>query len=223
MDTCTTQSKKTQELIPIPAPSRQINRRDFSKKALAAGILSSLTLFNAPEAALAWIDGKFHERDDLGDALKVLVKTYSDTKPYPHKFNDALVKLLLRDLDFVVRKGLDKEFANHYVETLGALINKYLKAGVEMAGKDICLWGMFERTSCSYQLYEHIDIKENERSFPCPFKSMLERIQNSMGTYKITWDDVHYKWCIPVWTGFATGAGVKIKVEPGEICRVKVI
>jgi hypothetical protein len=44
-----------------------------------------------------------------------------------------------------------------------------------------------------------------------------------MGTYKITWDDVHNKWCIPVWSGFAKNAGVEIKVEPGEICRVRVL
>ncbi len=201
----------------------QVNRRDFTKKLLSAGVLSSLTLFSAPDAALAWLDGNIRDREDLGDALKVILQTYTDTDPYPHKFNDALVKLLLRDLDFVVTKGLDKEFADHYVYTLGALVNKYLKAGVEMLGKDLALWGMFERTSCSYQLYEKINIEENQRSFPCPYKAILGHTQKSLGTYTINWDDVHTKWCIPVWNGFATGAGVKIKVEPGETCMVKVL
>jgi hypothetical protein len=52
---------------------------------------------------------------------------------------------------------------------------------------------------------------------------MLEQIQKGMGTYKIQWKDVCSKWCIPVWSGFAEVAGVKIKVETGEICTVKVI
>jgi len=201
----------------------EVTRRDFARKLMGISFLSSLTVMNIPQLTWAWLDGGFNERGDLGDALKVLVKTYSDTEPYPHKFNDALVKLHLRDLDFAVRKGLEKESAQHYVEVLGPIINKYLKKGVEQFGKDTFLWGIFERTSCSYQLYERINIREGERSFPCPYKDILERIRNSMGTYVITWDDVHTKWCIPVWTGFAERAGVKIKVEPGETCKVKVL
>jgi hypothetical protein len=199
-------------------------RRAFAKKALGIGFLSPLTMMNAPATAFAWLDGKFHERNDLGDALEVLVKTYSDTRGYPHKFNDALVKLHLRNLDFMAGKGLHNEYANHYVEALGALINKYIKKGVEKFGKDVFLWGTFERTSCSYQLYEHIDIKNGERSFPCPYKNILGHIQQSMGTYKITWDDVCTKWCTPVWKGFAKKAGdVEIEVHPGNTCKVKVL
>jgi len=200
-----------------------LNRRDFAKKALTAGFLSSLPLLAVPRAAQAWMDGKIHEREDLGDAFKVLVKTYSDTDGYPHKFNDALVKLLLKDLDFAVRTGVYQEFAQHYVLTLGALINKYIKKGVQKYGKDIFLWGIFERTTCSYQLYEKINIGDRVRTIPCPFKSILEQIQKTMGTYAITWDDVHYKWCIPVWKGFAEIAEVKIKVEPGETCTIRVL
>ena len=205
------------------SPDTNIDRRDFAKKAIAAGLLSALPLLALPEEAIAWMDGKFAEREDLADAMKVLVKTYSDTRPYPHKFNDALVKAQLRDIDFIVGKGLHKEFAQHYVDTLGVLVNKYIKTGVEKFGKDIFLWGTFERTSCSYQLYEHIDISDGQRSFPCPFKPILDQIQKSMGSYTITWDDIHNKWCKLVWNGFAEVAGVKIKVIPGETCKVQVV
>jgi len=204
----------------------KIDRRDFTKKAIAGGLLSSLGLFLIPDAAEAWLDGKIKERDDLGDAFRVLIKTYSDTTPYPHKFNDALVKLILRDLDFVVRKGVEKQFVEDYVQRLGVLVNKHLQKGIDKFGKDVFLWAMFERTSCSYQLYEHIDIKAGQRSFPCPFKPMLDRVNSSLGTYTITWDDIHDKWCTSIWNNFITGAGlknIKIKVEPGEICTVKVL
>ncbi len=200
-----------------------LSRREFAVKAFGAGTLSSLALLAVPGAARAWMDGTVLERDDLGAAFKALIKTYSDTDPYPHKFNDGLVKLQLRDLDFAVRQGVDKEFAAHYVATLGVLINKYIKKAVEQFGKDIFLWGIFERTSCAYQLYENIRISKNKRSFPCPFKPILDHRKDTLGTYKITWEDVHNKWCIPVWQGFADVAGVKIAVSPGETCEVKVI
>ena len=199
------------------------SRRSFAKKLLGIGALSSLAVSSLPEAALAWLDGSFSQRDDLEDAIKVLVKTYSDTKPYPHKFNDALVKMHLRNLDFAVRKGFWKERAEHYVWTLGVVVDRHIKKGIEMFGKDAFLWGNFERTSCSYQLYDHIEIKDGERLVPCPFKPILDQIQKGMGTYQITWDDVHNKWCIPVWSGFAKNVGVEIQVEPGETCRVRVL
>jgi hypothetical protein len=205
------------------ADTQSMDRRNFGKKILAAGFLSSAVLLGQTKQAEAWMDGTFSQRKDLSDAIRALKKTYSDIDPYPHKFNDALVKNRLRDIDFIAGLGLDKENVEHYVYTLGYLINKYLKDGVEMGGKDIALWGMFERTSCSYQLYEHITIKEFERSFPCPFKPMLENLKKNPGTLKIQWKDVCKKWCIPVWTGFAVRAGVEIKVKTGETCTVQVI
>jgi len=210
-----------EKAVPMKKQER-ITRRNFAKKVMGLGFLSSLTLMNLPQSGRAWLDGGFSERDDLEDALKVLVKTYNSTEPYPHKFYDALVKVHLRNLDFAVRKGLEKEHAEHYVYVLGPVVERHIKKAIPKFGKDVLLWGMFERTSCSYQLYEYINIKEGERSFPCPFKEVLEQIQKGMGTYVITWNDVCQKWCSPVWHGFAKKAGdIKIKVEPGEICKVK--
>ena len=208
-------------------PRDEMNRRDFSRNILAGGVLSALSLITIPERAEAWLDGNFRNRDDLGDALKMVEKTYADTEHYPHKFNDALVKLLLRDLDFAVKKGIEKEFCEDYVARLGVLVNKHLKKGVDQFGDDIFLWAMFERTSCGYQLFEYIDIKKGKRSVPCPFKPMLGQKKKGLGTYKITWGDVCEKWCTPLWNGFIKGAGItglaKIKVEPGDTCTVKVL
>lgn len=203
-------------------PQDVIDRRGFSKKALSAGFLSAVSVFSLPRAVSAWMDGTFQQRDDLADAFKVLVRTYSHTDPYPHKFHDGLVRLLLRDIDFFVRQGKDKQFVDHYVHVLGSLVDMYIRRGIERFGKDIFLWGIFERTTCSYQLYETINVSDGQRTFPCPYKSILEHIRGSMGTYKIEWKDVCAKWCIPVWTGFANKAGVEIEAAPGEVCSVKV-
>ena len=208
-------------------PRDTMNRRDFSRTLLAGGVLSALTLITVPDRAEAWLDGNFSNREDLGDALKMIEKTYGDTDPYPHKFNDALSKLLLRDLDFAASKGIEKEFVEDYVARLGVLVNKHLKKGVDKFGDDVFLWAMFERTSCGYQLYEYIDIKKGKRSVPCPFKPMLNHLAEELGTLKIVWEDVCSKWCTPTWNGFIKGAGlterINIKVEPGDICTIKVI
>ena len=127
-----------------PEKSRdEMNRRDFSRTLFAGGVLAALSLVTIPDRAEAWLDGNFSNREDLGDALKMIEKTYGDTDPYPHKFNDALSKLLLRDIDFAVRKGVEKEFVEDYVARLGVLVNKHLKKGVDKFGDDIFLWAMF--------------------------------------------------------------------------------
>jgi len=49
-------------------------------------------------------------------------------------------------------------------------------------------------------------------------------MQKDMGTYVITWKDVCEKHCSPTWHAYAKRAGdIKIKVEPGEVCKVKVV
>ena len=79
--------------------AKVMDRRNFGRKILAAGILSSTVLLGQTKQAEAWMDGTFSQRKDLPDAIRALKKTYSDIDPYPHKFNDALVKNRLRDID----------------------------------------------------------------------------------------------------------------------------
>ena len=203
--------------------SSAMTRRDFAKKAAGAGAISVFALMSLPQLAYAWMDGKFYEREDLGDGLKELVKTYSTTDPYPLKFNDGLVKIHLQSLDFAVRKGVEKEHAEHFAYVLGPVFERHIKPAIQKLGKNIFLWGIFERTGCSYQLYEHINIKEGERTFPCPYKSILEYLNKEVGTYQIVWNDVCTKWCSLTWNGFAKVAGVQIKIEPGETCKVLVV
>lgn len=194
-----------------------------SRSSFLRGVLGSIALLTVPGVARAWLDGTIQNREDIGDGIKALIRTYSDLEPYPHKFSDALVKLHLRDLDFAVGKGVDKEFADHYVLTLGVPIARHIKPAIAKFGKDCFLWGIFERTSCSYQLYERITVKKNERSFPCPYKPILDHILDTDVTYAIRWKDVCEKWCSRIWHGFAETAGVAIKIKTGKTCRVKVV
>ncbi len=160
------------------------------------------------------------EAADITPAMQMLFQTYSDNIPYPHKFNDALVKAHLTDLGFAVKHNLWQEKVDHEVYTLGPIL-EMIGGWVETEGLDKGLYGIFEANSCCYQLFEKVEIRENERLLQCPYKEMLE-IVSSLGTCELTWDDIHNKWCIPLWKGFAAKVGIDIEVIPGETCCVRI-
>jgi len=160
------------------------------------------------------------KRDDIDDAVKSLYQTYNCTKPYPHKFNEVITKWHLRSLQFCIDHKIEKDHVTHYVTSMIPILEKIKKRIVE-AEPDAALNGMFEGTSCSYQLFERINVKPGERSFPCPYNELLGYCKQYLGTFTIAWEDVCNKWCIPVWNGFADNIGVKLAIATGETCTVK--
>jgi len=160
------------------------------------------------------------ESADIAPAMRMIYQTYTDVMPYPHKFNDALLKAQLTSLDFAVRNNTWQEKAVHEAELLAPIL-EMIKGRKEEGGPDKGLYGMFEANSCNYQLFERIDIKDGERSFPCPYKEMLE-IVSVLGTFSIAWKDVCSKGCIPLWKEFAKRIGFELEYIPGEICTVKI-
>jgi hypothetical protein len=202
----------------------ELSRRDLAKQALqAGGFLTVLAALGLPAAAAAFDNpaktNPFLNRDDLDDALKSLYMTYDSTSPYPHKFNDVLSKARLRGFEFYVTKGLEKEYVKHYLSTMKPVFKK-IKEQVKKDGPEKGLYSMFEGTSAGFQLYERIDIKPGERSFPCPYKGTLENCKKWLGTFTIEWPMVCGKWCTPIWKGFADDIGIKINIQPGETCKV---
>ena len=217
-------------------------RRDFLKYSSLLGsvaLLSSPVLAMAageaggkPEAAPAKPEGPgsggaanpaapSFEPAEIGKAVNVLFKTYSKTIPYQHKFNDALIKSWLNSVDFAVKKGEQKEFIEHYIATMQPVL-KMQKKKVDRLGREAALTCMFEGTMCSVQLFEEITIKPNERSFPCPYKDILE-LCRSIKMFSIEWKDVCNTLCIPLYTGFGKALGVEIKMTPGEICSARIV
>jgi hypothetical protein len=216
---------------------KELERRDFAKQTLKwGGALTLLAALNPPGVALGKGPGgppgggnplkalqknPFLQRDDLQPALKSLYMTYDSTAPYPHKFNDVISKGQLECLELIVSKGLEKKYVEHYVTTMKPILMR-VKQRVKKEGPDKALHGMFEGTTCAYQLMERIDVKEGERSFPCPYGPALERCKKWLPErFFMEWKDVCNKWCIPVWQGFANVIGVKIAIKTGETCVVK--
>ena len=159
------------------------------------------------------------EAADITPAIEMLVQTYTDNMPYPHKFNDALLKCYLTNLDFAVQHNLWQEHVDHEVATLRPIL-EMIGSWIPEKGKDRALYGMFEGNSCNYQLFEKIEVSEGQRLLQCPYKEMLE-ITSVLGTQQIVWEDVCNKWCTPLWKGFAKVIGIEIEVAPGETCCVK--
>ena len=204
----------------------QLTRRDFGKNAFMLSCLTALGLPRAAHAATAgdFLDkvknDPFIQRDDIQHAIKSYYQTYNCTTPYPHKFNETITKWHLRSLQFCIDHKVEKDHVDHYVATMVPIL-KRVKSRVGTKGPDAALNGMFEGTSCAYQLFEHIDVKPGERTFPCPYKYLLEQCKKYLGTFTISWEDVCGKWCAPVWNGFAKEIGVAITIKTGETCSVK--
>lgn len=197
-----------------------ISRRSFTKKSVLLSCLAAL----APAApAMAMFDkvqkDAFLARDDLADALKSMYMTYDATYPYDHKFNESLVKDQLRNLEFSITKGINDKQIDHYIMTNEPIL-KRIQELVEKEGSEKALVELFDDEPCSYQLFEHINVKEGERSFPCPYKSNLEHCKKWLKTFTIEWSDVCNKWCIPIWKRSADIIGIEIEVKTGETCSV---
>jgi hypothetical protein len=60
------------------------------------------------EPAVAY--GQIHNPELLGDAFNAMVQIHAISRPYQHKFNDALVKAHLNYLEFVINNGVDKQY-----------------------------------------------------------------------------------------------------------------
>ena len=208
----------------------KLDRRNFTKKALGwGGMLSFLTALNSPEAAAGFAGpeivvptNKFLNRTDTGDALRSLYMTYDSTKPYPHKFNETTSKHRLRALEFFTLKGMDKEYAEHYVTTMKPQLLKIKQTVEQEKNPEKALIALFDDNPQAFQLFERIVAKPGERNFPCPYKGKIADCRYWLGTFKaIEWKDVCDRWCTPTWNGMAEIIGIKIKIAPSDQCSVK--
>ena len=174
------------------------------------------------DAAPAVKYGQIHDTDILGNAINSLIQTYATDRPYQHKFNGALVKAHLSNIEFLINNGMIKKYIQFDKEFLAPLMMR-IKMKVEKAGgtKDDILSAMFEGTECAFQLFEKIYKRPNERLVICPFRAGIAH--NAFLGTKLKIEQVCENFCIPRWSGQAEEGGIKIKVTPGEICSTKIV
>ena len=88
------------------------------------------------------------EAAEMTPAIQMLMQTYTDNMPYPHKFNDALLKAHITNLGFAIEHNLWKEHVEHEVYILGPIL-EMINGWIPEKGPDRAHFGMYEANSCN--------------------------------------------------------------------------
>ncbi len=170
----------------------------------------------APAAATHAMEGTssgFEGREELlGRAVAMAIRTLKDSTPYQHEMNDALVKMHLNSVQFAKNRGLSREYVEHDIKTMQPMLQR-MKSMIERTGnKEIALIGMFDRTTCLYQLCLDLKSSPGRREFTFPFSTVLS-IGRRIGQFDLTDQEVHELWLKPRLLGYAKVLGVDIDVS----------
>jgi hypothetical protein len=148
----------------------------------------------------------------LGDAVAVAIRTLKDSQPYQHEMNDALVKMHLNAVAFAKDTNSTRDFVAHDIKTMQPMLQR-LKGMIEKTGeKEIALSGMFDRTTCLYQLCMDLKSTPGKREFSFPYTTVLN-VSRGIGQFNLTDRDMHELWLKPRLLGYAEVLGVKINVS----------
>ncbi|MGA0734513.1 MAG: hypothetical protein ACO3PC_03455 [Steroidobacteraceae bacterium] len=120
-------------------------------------------------AAMLATSSGFEGREKLlGDAVAMAIRTLKDTTPYQHDMNDALVKMHLTSVQFAKNAGVMADYVAHDIQTMQPMLQR-LKGMIEKTGeKEIALAGIFDRTTCLYQLCLDLKSEPGKRTFTFP-------------------------------------------------------
>lgn len=165
-------------------------------------------------AGISGTNSGFEGREELlGQAVSLAIRTLKDSMPYQHEMNDALVKMHLNSVQFAKNKGLLKEYVAHDVKAMEPMLRR-MRAEIERTGdKEIALIGMFERTTCLYQLCLDLEVAPGRRTFTFPFSHVLE-VSRRIGQFDLTDEELHEHWLKARLEAYAAILGVQIAVSP---------
>ncbi|MBM4216104.1 MAG: hypothetical protein FJ173_08040 [Gammaproteobacteria bacterium] len=168
---------------------------------------------NQSMAAMLATSSGFEGREKLlGDAVSMALRTLDDHTPYPHDMNDALVKMHLSSVQFAKDNGRIADYVAHDVKTMQPMLQR-LKGMIEKTGeKEIALAGIFDRTTCLYQLCLDLKSEPGKRSFTFPYTKVLELSRKS-GEFSLTDREVHELWMKPRLKGYAEVLGVTLDIS----------
>ncbi|MFZ9708767.1 MAG: hypothetical protein ACO3CV_03900 [Steroidobacteraceae bacterium] len=168
---------------------------------------------NQSMAAMLATSSGFEGREKLlGDAVSMAIRTLNDTAPYAHDMNDALVKMHLNSVQFAKNAGVIEDYVAHDIATMQPMLQR-LKGMIEKTGeKEIALAGIFDRTTCLYQLCLDLKSEPGKRSFTFPYSKVLA-VSRRIGQFDLTDQQMHELWLKPRLLGYAAALGVKINVS----------
>ena len=164
-----------------------------------------------PNPTVAMKSGIEGREKDFGEAVGVLLKTFMDTMPYQHEFNDALVKAHLSHIQFAKDHNLLKDMIDKDQKNMTPMLSRVRNSIEQTGNKELAMIAMFERTSCFYQMIATYHSETGKRVWKSPFGLVLE-MGTRIGQFNITEQDVHDVWLKPRLYGYAEQLGVKIKI-----------
>lgn len=155
----------------------------------------------------------FEGREELlGRAVALAIRTLRDSMPYQHEMNDALVKMHLNSVQFAKNRGLSREYVEHDIQTMQPMLQR-MKSIIERTGnKEVALIGIFDRTTCLYQLCMDLKSSPGRREFTFPFSTVLS-MGRRIGQFDLTDQEVHEIWLKPRLLGYAAVLGVRLDVS----------
>jgi len=148
----------------------------------------------------------------LGQAMNMVIKTLSQTEPYQHQVNGALVLMHLGALQFAKNNGLVKEYVEHDRKMMEPINLRMRKLIEETGNKELALESVFDITECHYQLVLDTSIEPGKRTWVSPFKTSLEACVR-IGMMDMTEKEVHNLWTRPRLAAYATDMGVEFCVS----------
>ncbi len=164
-----------------------------------------------PNPTVAMKSGIEGREKEFGEAVGVLLKTFMDTMPYVHEFNDAVVKSHLSHIQFAKNHGLLKEMIEEDQKNMSPMLTRVKKSIEQTGNKELAMIAMFERTSCFYQMIATYDSSPGKRTWKSPFGLVLE-MGTRIGQFNMTEQDIHDLWLKPRLYGYAKQLGVEIKI-----------
>jgi hypothetical protein len=105
-----------------------------------------------------------------------------------------------------------QDYVTHDIKTMQPMLQR-LKGMIDKTGeKEIALAGIFDRTTCLYQLCPDLEKAPGVRTFTFPYSTVLE-ISRRIGQFDLTDREMHELWLKPRLLGYAEVLGVKINVS----------
>ena len=168
-----------------------------------------------PNPTMAMVSPIQGREEEFGQAVNVVLKTMSDTMPYKHYFNDALVKAHLSHIQFAKDHGLLEGMITKDQETMSPMLGRIRGKIEETGDTELGMIAMFDRTSCFYQMLSEWESEPGMRRYKEPFGYVLE-FGKRIGQFDMTIEEIHDVYTKPRYHGYAAQLGLKLDVSDIE-------
>jgi len=157
----------------------------------------------------------------LGRSMNMVFKTLSQTQPYQHEVNDALVLATLSAFQFAKNNGMIAEYIEHDRKLMSPINTRMGKLIADTGNKELALEAVFDITECHYQLVLDTQIEPGKRLWKSPFSKSLQACVR-IGMLDMTEQEIHESFTKPRLHAYADDMGVEFRVSDlgadGIIC-----